>query len=326
MRFPTAVLCLLALALRPAAAQTNSGAVPAECVETKTAGLDTGQPTEAEGPGFDSPGSGSVGKNALCTGLVLHNRATVAASAGRLAEAEGLEERALRILSAGRDPRDPILLRPLFILWSVRFQQGGIGRAREAFRALRSIPLAQAEDRAIVSGAAAEQLLIEGRYGEAEREFRYALREADGAGLARTAYAASLVTGLGSLYLIQGRYRDADSALLRAFEIVGSSNHTLPADRMKLLAVRGCLRAREERWREAEEDLSAAVAIAERETTLDPALVKPILLSDAIILRKMHRNKQARSVEDRARSIGTLALADDVVDIIELSGEFKRKK
>lgn len=329
MRSQTAVLWVLALAPFPAPAQIIVGGLSTECVEVNTkvgASFQSGDLAGADATLSEFLTGGKAGRDVLCAGLALHNLAVVVSSDGRFAKAEALEERALQILSAGHEPNDPALLRLLLTLWSVRFQQGKSHRAREAFQALRSIPVAKSEDRAIVSGAAAEQLLVDGQYADAEREFHNALREWDNAGRGRTAYTASLLTGLGSLYVAQGRYREAETVLQRDFEILSSSAESLPIDRIDLFAVRGSLRIRQKSWREAEEDLSTAIATADRETGLDRALVKPILVKHAFVLRKMHRNRQARSVEDRARSIETPAAAAGVVDISQLGDPFKRGK
>jgi tetratricopeptide (TPR) repeat protein len=330
MRFETAVLCLFALAPWAAAAQTSPAAMTVDCAEVNTKvvdGFNSGKLAGAEAALSQFLAGGNGSSDALCTAMALHNLAIVRAAAGRLAEAEALEGRALQILRAGgRDTSNPDLLQPLYVLWSVRFQQGKFGRAREAFNDLRSIPLAQPDERALVGGAAAEQSFVEGRYGDSEREFQSALRECDNAGIGATPYTASLLTSLGVLHLAQGRVQDAERALQRAVEIFSSSSETLPTNLMKLFVVRGFLRVREERWREAEEDLSAAIAIAEREAPSDGNLVKPMLARHAFVLRKLHRNKQARSVEDRVRSIGTSVQAGDVVDITQLTGEFQRGK
>jgi tetratricopeptide (TPR) repeat protein len=329
MGYQRAVLCLLAVTACPAAAQIRIGTLPVQCVEVNTkvsASFNSGNLAGADATLSEFLAAGKAGNDALCAGLVLHNLAVIVYSSGRLTEAEALEDRALKILKAGREPRDPALLRPLITLWSARFQQRKFGRAREVFQGLRSIPLAKPEDRALVSGAAAEQALAEGRGEDAEREFQSALREWEQAGRGGTPYTTALLTGLGSLYVTQGRNREAEGVLQRAFEIISSSTERLPIDRVELFAVRGSLRAREKKWREAEEDFSSAIDIAARETALDAALVKPILMSEAFVLRKMHRNGEARLVENRARSIETPAAPDGVVDIAQLGDKFKRAK
>ena len=95
---------------------------------------------------------------------------------------------------------------------------------------------------------------------------------------------------------------------------------------MKLFAVRGSLRARQKKWCEAEEDLRAAIETAERETESDPTILKALLMNHALILRKLHRDRQASAVEERARSAGNRSPADTIVDITQLTGEFKRGK
>jgi tetratricopeptide (TPR) repeat protein len=326
MQSQTAVLWILALAPFPAPAQTIIGSLSAECVEVNTkvgASFQSGDLAGADAALSEFLLGGKGARDVLCAGLALHNLAVVVSSDGQFAKAEALEERALKILYTGQ-PNDPALLRPLLTLWSARFQQGKAHGAREAFQALRSIPVANPVDRAIVSGAAAEQLMVEGRYADAEREFQNALREWDNAGRGQTVYAASLLTGLGSLYVAQGRYREAERVLQRDFEILSSSAERLPLDRIDLFAVRGSLRTRQKNWRGAEEDLRTAIATADRETGLDPAMVKLILVKHAFVLRKLHRKRQARSVEDRAASIEIPAAAAGVVDISQLGDAFKR--
>src|SRR6516225_2630249 len=48
-----------------------------------------------------------------CAWLTMHNLALIMALSGRLAEAEMLEKRSLKILETGYPPDDPFLLRPL---------------------------------------------------------------------------------------------------------------------------------------------------------------------------------------------------------------------
>lgn len=328
MRFETAVLCLLALAPQPIYPQTRTDAVPVECVEVDTqvrASVNIGNLAGAEAVVSRFLDGGKANGDPVCAGVALHNLAVTASSAGQFAQAEALEHRALQILKSRPEAMDPVLLRPILTLWFVRFQQGEFGRAREALRDLRAIPLTQPEDRAIVSGVLGTQLGMEGRHADAEREFQNALREWHRAGRGRTPGAAALLADLGSLYGAQGQYENADRAFQGAFDILGSSNETLPEDRMKISALRGFLRVREERWREAAEDLSAALMYAERETASNPLFVKRILTDYALVLRKLDRKKEARSVADRARLIGTPDGAA-VVDVSQLAAETKRTK
>src|ERR1019366_3243859 len=80
------------------------------------------------------------GSEQSCAWLTLHNLAFVMALSGRLAEAEVLAKRSLKILEKGYPPGDPILLGPLQMLSSIQFEQRKIAKARETFQRLQSIP------------------------------------------------------------------------------------------------------------------------------------------------------------------------------------------
>ena len=328
MRIRIPILCLAALAAWPAAAQMSPSALPSECVEVNTkarARLDDRNLAEADAALSESTARGDTARDSLCDGLTLHNLAVVAYSAGRFAEAEALEERALKLFRAGRDHRDAALLQPLFYLWLARHVQGKVGRAREALQSMRSIPIAKPEDRFLVSEATGNQFFAEGRFADAEREFQNALRECDHAGRCGTQDAASVLVGLGSLHTVQGRLQDAERALQQAFEIVNFRRETPPLDRIELFSVRGLLRVRQARWREAEMDMRAAIVIADREATMPPAFLRPLLTAHAFVLRKMRRNSEASAVEARARSIEAPPGAVNVVDITQLADGFKRR-
>lgn len=326
----TAVLCLLALSPSLASAQASPGALQGgACLEVTAkirASFTTGNPGRADAALSELLAGANAKGDPLCVVSAIHNLAKVYENSGRVAEAEALERRSLLILDTTYPPNDPIRLQPLVTLWAVSLQLGKLAKAREAFHALSSIPLVTSRERAIVSSAAAEQFLMEGRYPDAEREFNNALKEWDIAGLGETLDTAAVLVGLGSLYAVQGRYKDAESVLQRAYQIVNSSRDTLPSDRVKVLSLRGILRTRQERWREAKADLIAAISTADRDMQIDPAQLKPLLEYYAFVLRKIRQNKQARSIEARARSIDIPGEARSVADITQLPNGSKPGK
>ena len=57
---------------------------------------------------------------------------------------------------------------------------------------------------------------------------------------------------------------------------------------------------------------------ADRDTRLDPALLKSVLASYAHVLRKNHRGREARAIEARAATLKTPELTNGVVDLSEL--------
>jgi tetratricopeptide (TPR) repeat protein len=183
---------------------------------------------------------------------------------------------------------------------------------------LQSIPTERPADRAIVHGLAAALLYAEGRYNEAEAEYLKALGAWEESGLGETTDVAAVLDGLAALYISNGRYREAGRALDRALSIVTSAKDAVPMDRIKLLTSRAELHVRMREWREAEADLGSAISTVDRDTRLDPALLKALLVNYAHVLRKNHRGREARTIEARAAALQTHGSTNGVVDISEL--------
>ena len=150
----------------------------AACMELHQKLLDKvaiGQLSDAEEALSRALASNEGGHEPSCLWMTLHNMAHVIGLSGRLAEAEVLEQRSLRIMDRLFSPDDPLRLRPLHLLWSVQVQQEERGKARQTFRAMRSLRLDKPEHQAVFHGAAAAQLQVEGHRKEAEAEYSRAL-------------------------------------------------------------------------------------------------------------------------------------------------------
>jgi tetratricopeptide (TPR) repeat protein len=272
---------------------------------------------------FSDPTRGS---EQPCGWLLLHNLATVMGLSGQLVEAEVLEKRSLKLLEKGYPPDDPVLLRPLLSLAQIQFEQREIAKARETFRRLQAIPTARSVDRAVVHGLAATLLYNEGRYHEAEAEYLKALGAWEESGRGETTDVAAVLGGLAAVYLADGRYGEARRTLDRAISILTSAEGAVAMDWFKLFSTRAELHVRQGEWREAEADLAAAISAADRDTRLDPAVLKPLLGSYAHVLRKNHRGREARSIEARAAALQTGDLTKGVVDISELLAKSRTNK
>ena len=258
------------------------------------------------------------GSEQRCGWLTLHNMAIVMTLSGRLGEAEVLEKRSINILEKGYSPDDPVLLLPLLSLAQIQYEQRQIAKARETFQKLQSIPTERPADRAAVHGLAAALLYIEGRYHEAEPEYLKALGAWEESGGGETTDVASVLDGLAAVYVVDGRYREAGRTLDRAIAILTSAKGAVATDWIKLFSSRAELHIRQGEWREAEADLAVAISAADRDTRLDPALLKSLLADYAHVLRKNHRGREARSIEARAAALHTGKLTNGVVDISEL--------
>jgi len=266
------------------------------------------------------------GSEQPCGWLTLHNLALVMALSGRLAEAEVLEKRSLKILEKRYPPDDPVLLRPLQSLSQIQFEQRKIAKARETFQRLQSIPTEQPADRAMIHSLAAALLYAEGGYKESEVEYLKALGAWEEAGRGETTDVAAVLDGLAILYIADRRYREAGRTLDRALAIVASAKDAVPMDRIKLLTSRAGLHAWQGEWREAEADLGSAISTADRDTRLDPAVLKSLLANYAQVLRKNHRGREARTIEARAAALHTGESSNGIVDISELLAKTKTNK
>jgi tetratricopeptide (TPR) repeat protein len=307
---------------------TQYAAPSAACVEfnrTALQQINSGQLAHAEAA-LSEALTKSKDFEQSCAWLVLHNMAVVAGLSGGLAEAEVLEERSLKILEKAYPPDDHVFFRPLQLLSSIRFEQRKIGKAREAFQRLRTVRTAGPEDRAMLHGLAAALLHTEGKYVEAEPEYLAALAAWDEAGAGDTADAVAVLNGLGTLYIDERRFPDAKRTLDRAITIAKSAKDIVPMDRIKLLHARALLHCRQGEWKEAEQDLRAAIEMSVSLARLDPVLLKSLLTNYAAMLRKVHRGKEARSIEARAATLQTDGLTNGIVDVSELLAQPKPGK
>jgi tetratricopeptide (TPR) repeat protein len=173
---------------------------------------------------------------------------------------------------------------------------------------------------------AAALLYAEGRYNEAEAEYLKALGAWEESGLGETTDVAAVLDGLATLYISNGRYREAGRALDRALSIVTSAKDAVPMDRIKLLTSRAELHVRQAEWRQAEADLGSAISTADRDTRMDPTLLKSLLANYAHVLRKNHRGREARTIEARAAALKTHELTNGVVDLSELVAKSRTDK
>jgi tetratricopeptide (TPR) repeat protein len=277
-----------------------------------------GQPAAAESELSTFLASGAARAQDACAGLVLNNMAALMSVSGRVSEAEKLAERSLNILAKIYPPGDRALLRPLQILASARFEQHKTAGARQAVNRMQSIRIERPEDRALVHGIAGALLEAEGRRPEAETEYLAAFHAWQEAGRENTADAGAVLNSLGLLYVTEHRPEEARRALDRALTTFSRARDAVPMDRINLLNVRGLLHARQGEWREAEQDFSGALALADREPSVNPVALRSLLDSYAGALRKNHHRREARAIAARAAGLPSDAAVPAVVDVADL--------
>ena len=275
-----------------------------------------GQIAEAEARLSSALASGASDSQPACAGLILNNLAAIMLNSARLAEAEAFAHRALHSLEAEHPPNDPVLLRPFQILAAARLREGKIGSARQAFERMRSIQAVRPEERALVDGMAAALLAAERRYGDAETEYLKAIADLEEAERLNTADGAALVQGLASAYLGERRFEEAGRALARALAILAQAQDAVAVDLINVLSLRAVLHTRLHQWRDAEADLLSAIPLASPKHQMDPSVIRSLYRNYAMVLRKMHRKREAQSMEAKAAALDVPSAG--LVDVTEL--------
>lgn len=262
----------------------------------------------------------------VCAGLVMNKMAAFLSDAGRLAEAEVMAQRSVHTLDESFPPNDLALLRPLQVLAAIQFQRGKIARAREAFRRMQSIRTTQPEDRALVNAMAAALLAAEGRWPEAEAQYTAAIQALKEAARGDTADGVALLVGMGGLYIREHRMGEARQVLNEALAIFERAPDADPWDRINLLRTSGVLCARQGEWGEAERDLANAVSIADSESRVEPTVLRSLLVDYAVVLRKNHRRREARSIETRIATLRRAPEDRELVDVTDLLARPKARR
>jgi tetratricopeptide (TPR) repeat protein len=234
-----------------------------------------------------------------------------------MAEAEIDAERSLAILEKRYPGDHPILFRVLHTLAIARFE---LGKTRTALQAYRRLALVRSEDpqyRALVHATTAWLLHSQRKFPEALAEYGNALRDMAEAGLGSSADSAGLRVSRARAFVDERQFDLASQELDRAAAILTTAKDVVPMDRIVLQQARGRLHARRREWLEAEQDLRAAFELADREGA-QSAVTESTLLEYGVVLRKVHRNAEARSMVARAAGLHSQTRSA-VVDVAELS-------
>jgi hypothetical protein len=108
--------------------------------------------------------------------------------------------------------------------------------------------------------------------------------------------------------------------------IINAAKDAVAIDLVALLFTQGVLHARQRKWLDAEPDMREALSIADREKVPDPQVLARLLPDYAAVLRKIHRRREARSIEARAAALRSHPAANAVVDVADFSVESKHRK
>jgi tetratricopeptide (TPR) repeat protein len=259
-----------------------------------------------------------------CTGLILHNQATIASISGRFAEGERLALRAIAALEKVYAPDHLALLRPLLVLASTRLEQGNKSGARIAFGKLRGIRAEQPHERAMIHAMSGSLLQSIGEWRQAEAEYLAALEAWNEIGRGEMADAGAVLTSLGTLYVQERRFEEAGRFVDRASAVFAQAGDAAPMDRSKLLAARGTLHASLGQWRSAEKDFREGLYLADGQHDVGPAYVLSLLNRLAEAMRKNHHRHEARKIEARATALLQTSPPNTAIDVSDLVAPPKR--
>jgi tetratricopeptide (TPR) repeat protein len=327
----TCVAALLTISSMTVLAQdwSKNVSVSAQCIVLNKTALTraaNGQLVEAETSLALATAAGDEGAQGPCIGYVLSNLAALMSVSGHPAEAERLAEQSVKALEKLYQPTDRILLRSLQILAFARLEVGKTAKAREVVKRMQSIRLNGPEDNALVRGITGTLLQIEGRKSEAEAEYLAAFRAWEEAGRSDSGDAAAILCSLGSLYVEEQRLDEARRVLDRVLVIYSRARDVVPMDRIKFLCLRGDLHARLGEWGLSQDDLRDALSMVDRERSVDPLVLRPILNAYSQVLRKNHHGRDARFIEARAAALPPDLTTAAVVDLADLLVRARRAK
>lgn len=261
-----------------------------------------------------------------CAALILGNVSAAMQIAGRLKEAEVLAVRALAYLDKGLPPDDPAYAVPLYVLASVQFEQGMTGRARETFRRMQRIHTNSPRASALMYGIGAFLSQIEGKWDEAEAEYKQAAAAFASAGKENSGDTAAILTGLATLYLNEGRYGDASKVVQQAIKTLDTASDAAPLDRVKALNLRGVILGRQRQWQDAEKDLFEAFRLVRSQPQADPIEIGAVVANYAAVLRRQHRKREAQSALAWGAALrGRDPMSNQIVDVTELAPRPARK-
>jgi tetratricopeptide (TPR) repeat protein len=265
--------------------------------------------------------------NSLCAGVVSGNVATLMSAQGHIREAEAFAARSVDLLRKSVAPDHPMLLRPLHALVMARLEQRKLDRAEQGFEQMLHVRAERPEQRGQIHITGGVLLHIQGRLKEAEAKYLLAYEDWKQFGKPGDADEAAILNYLGALYLAQGRFEEAAQVLDRGLAIVAAAGDAYRLDRIELLNARASVYARHGEWREAQEKLHRAIAIADDAGVSEPVVLRSVLKNYAIVLRKNHRRKEARTIESRVSALPRDTVPGTVViDIRELSKNLKARQ
>jgi tetratricopeptide (TPR) repeat protein len=291
-------------------------------VETAVSHSASGRASEAERDllGIIAQASGS---NRLCLGIASADLAVLLQQRGDIKGAEKYALHSVATLEAGGAECEIALARPLQVLAAAYIAEQRFAKAKDVMARLEHLPDSSQRDRAVRAGSRALIEADEGRWRDAERHYRAAIREWEAAGEGDRMSVVPELTNLALVYLTQRRLADAAPLFERAWRIADASKEATDEQRVTTMTNLGVLYAKQGRWPAAAELLRRALPIADEGTGIRPIARRRLYETYALVLRRSGQKREAKALQARADTLLPADTSSMTVDAGEPAGRHR---
>jgi len=253
--------------------------------------------------------------NDSCFGTTLVALAALERRAGNFQDAEHYAFRAVRLLEPGGG-NEVLLASALRTLALTYVERGLPAKALPIIERLGAMTILKVSDRASLRGLLAAALHSSGDARGAEREYLTAIRMWESC--CEATRSVPELSNLGLLYLNSGRLGEAAAVLLRALSALAVSTTDNDDQKIDVLNNLAVVRARQGELRVAQKYAQQAIDLLENRGPEKHRQAAEVYRNCAAVFRTVHRRKEAKVLEARARAIQRLPRA--TVDVSELNG------
>jgi tetratricopeptide (TPR) repeat protein len=258
--------------------------------------------------------------NRPCFGIASADLAVLLQRRGDVKQAEKYALQSVAALETGGAEFEIALARPLQVLAEVYLAEQRFAKAKDVMARLEYLPGSSPRDRAVRAGSQALIEANEGRWQNAERQYRAAIGEWEAAGEGDRISVVPELTNLALIYLGQRRLVDAAPLFERAFSIADTSKEATDEQRVTTMTNLGVLYAKQNRWPAAADLLPRALAIAEEGTSVRPIARRRLYETYAFVLRRIGQKREAKALQARADALLPPDTSSMTVDAGERTG------
>lgn len=260
------------------------------------------------------------GDNRLCLGIASADLAVLLQRRGDVKQAERYALQSVAALETGGAEYEIALARPLQVLAEAYLAEQRFAKAKDVMARLEYLPVSSPRDWAVRAGSLALIEANEGRWQDAERHYRAAIREWEAAGEGDRMSVVPELTNLALIYLRQRRLGDAAPLFERAWHIADTSKDATNELRLTTMTNLGVLYAKQGRWPAAAEFLPQALEIADEGTGIRPIARRRLYETYALVLGRLGKKREAKALQARADALLPPDTSPMTVDAGETAG------